>query len=138
MKTYRQLLEDVAALESRSERPTPPPSKPAKPPFDGFVSTPLARSQNNVSSFEDRREWGDELVRDLLRWLSVHPPDVWRAARIWDRITPQLERLEALVRDYEQTGEPGDRRAAVFAANAVAATAARAALEWEERHTAGR
>jgi hypothetical protein len=55
------------------------------------------------------------------------------AARIWDRITPPLERLEALVRDYEVTGEPGDRRAAVFAANAVAAAAARAAQEWEDR-----
>jgi hypothetical protein len=63
MKTYRQLLDEVAALDSRSGRATPPPSKPAKPPFDGFDTTPLARSQNEATSFEDRRPWLDEIEK---------------------------------------------------------------------------
>ncbi len=183
MKTYRELLEDVAALESRSERATPPLPKltegpfvssvstpPArsehettteegqrrawgesrseratpplpkltKDPFVGFDSAPPARSEHETTTADKRREWGDQLSRDLHGWLSVHPRHVWRSARIWEVIAAPLERLEGLVRDYETTGEPGDRRAAVFAANGVAAVAARAAREWEERfNTAG-
>ncbi len=89
-------------------------------------------------SQDDRRAWGDQLSRDLHGWLSVHPRYVWRQARIWEAISAPLERLEGLVLDYEMTGEAGDRRAAVFAANGVAAVAARAAREWEQRfNTAG-
>lgn len=83
---------------------------------------------------EDRRAWSDELLRDLHRWLSVHPPDVWTAARIGERIAPQWKRLDTLLTDYEMHGEDGDRKAAVFAANAVAQVAARAAREWTERN----
>lgn len=139
MSTFQKFDPDAALRSIRSDSSEPNPAKAAKP-AKAAAEPPNFSSFRNFSSprpdfdgrSEDRCAWSDELVRDLHRWLSVHDPHVWRAARIWEVIEPQLQRLETLLADYDRTGEPGDRKAAVFAANAVAAAAARAAREWLE------
>lgn len=129
-----------AALRAIQTRTPAKVAKPAKvaPEITNFSSISDFSSprpepdESNGTTPEDRYAWSDELVRDLHRWLSVHDLHVWRAARIWEVIAPHLQRLEILLADYDRHGQPGDRKAAVFAASAVAAAAARAAREWKE------
>ena len=129
MKSIDDLLAEAEALEKTQERTTGALTEPTEPPSVSFGSEGEAHSQEISPVPADRQEWADKLASDLTRWLSVHPPELWRSARTWNRITPRLERLDVLVSDYLTSGEEGDRRAAVFAANAVAAEAGRIADE---------
>jgi hypothetical protein len=115
------------------------PAKAAKPAKDGAETLPIRGFRNfsippgsnaETESFADaRRRWADELRADLERWLSVHPAALLARPAIRDRVQRRRLRFEVLIGDYVRTGEPGDRRAALFAANAVAAEAGAAVRE---------
>jgi hypothetical protein len=76
--------------------------------------------------------WAGKLRYDLHRWLSFHPVAFWETMShgAIARIEAQQHLFDLLLDDYVESGEPGDRKAAVFASNAVAQVAAEAARSW--------
>lgn len=116
------------------EGPAAKVAKPAKvdPETENFRNIRNFRTadQGNNNSREERRAWAEDYLRKLSGWLSVIPPDVWRLAAIGERVAPLLARAEGHAEDYVDTGNPADRKAAVWACEHVAVTANRAAKEW--------